>query len=86
MFLLVLLAEVVETTAVALGTEGGACVTTVEDEPVVGIGYFFLRKILGKCLLHTERGGAGVRHKSYAVADAKDVGIDCHACLAPNNT
>ena len=79
-------AEVAEAAFVAFRTQGCAGVSAVEDEPMMGVGNLFFREMTGKHLLDAEWCLTGIRHESQPMADAEDVGIDCHPCLAPDDT
>lgn len=78
-------AEVLEPAFVALGPKGGAGVSAVEDEPVVCVGDFFFGEVFGECLFYGVWCGAGFWYESQSVAYAKDVGVDCHPCFAPDD-
>ena len=73
-----------ETAFVALRMQGCADISAVKDEPMMCIGNLFVCEMFGEHLLYRERSLAGRGHKSQSMTDAKNVGIDCHSCLAPN--
>ena len=72
--------------SVALRTQGCAGVATVQDEPVMRIRNLLLREMFGQHLFYAERCRAGIGHETYAMADAEDVCVDRHPCLAPHDT
>ena len=76
-------AEMSEATFVALRTQGCAGVSAVKDEPMMCVGNLFVCEKAGEHLLNREWRLACVGNKTQSMADAEDVGIDCHACLAP---
>ena len=70
-----------ESAPLAFGGAGGAGVSAVKYEPVVGVGYDAGGKVACELFFDCEWCGALLADESYAMADAEDVGIDGHLCF-----
>ena len=68
----------------ALGFAGLADVTAMQEKPMMGFGDDGSRDVLDE-LAFCLKGIFAVRRESKAFADTKDMSIDCHCGLVPND-
>lgn len=73
-----------QTALVAFGFAGLADVAAVEEQPVMRFGDDGGGDVLDE-LAFCLKGIFAVRRESKAFADTKDMGIDCHCGLVPND-
>ena len=64
-----------------LWVAGCTCVSSVEYEPMVGIGYDVGGEMACEFFFDCKWRGAAWADEAYAVADSKDMGIDGHLCF-----
>ena len=79
---LIRLTDCAESAPLAFGGAGGAGVSAVKYEPVVGVGYDAGGKVACELFFDCEWCGALLADESYAMADAEDVGVYGHAWLS----
>ena len=71
-----------ESAPLAFGGAGGAGVSAVKYEPVVGVGYDAGGEVACELFFDCEWCGALLADEAYAMADAEDVGVNGHFCFA----